>query len=220
MNVLYNFPRKAAFGRILPKSKIYEHATPGSKVKEFFVQEVEKITWSYKISPETVNLPVSDGVQEIQVITIALKTGMLKSEVLQTIDKAIPSPILFTLTYGKKTRYVAAYKRPSESDKSKWVVSGYFETDWISDDTKRTELPVVLNLAALYQTFIKSIIPLPPRKDETLADLTSRVDRLRMKEREAAKVDSRLKMEKQFNRKVQLNTELKKLNQDIEQLKR
>jgi hypothetical protein len=219
VSLFYNFPKQAAFGRVLPKNKIHEHASPSSKVKGLFVLEVEKIVWSYKLSPETINLPAKNGVQEIQVFTIALKTGTIKHDVLQAIDKAIPSPILFVLTFNGKMRYVAAYKRPSEADKSKWVVSSYFETDWVPDDTKRTELPIVLDLGALYQAILKGIIPMPTRKNETIEELVARGDRLRIKERESAKIEANLKKEIQFNRKVEINAELRNINQEIEEIK-
>jgi hypothetical protein len=220
MNVLYDFPKQSSFGKVLPKNKIYEHASPSTAVKELFVREVDKIIWSYKLSPETVNLPSNGDVQEIQVFTIALKTGTLKHGVLQAIDKAVPSPILFVLTYENKIRYVAAYKRQSEVDKNKWVLSSYFETDWMTDDTDKVALPVVLNLGALYYTILKNVIMFPARKDETLDEFASRMERLRIKEREAVKVEARLKKEKQFNRKVEINAELKKLHTEIEEFNR
>ena len=220
MSSLYNFPKAAAFGRMLAKSKIYDHATPTAKVKELFVKEVEKIIWSHKLSPATINLPASDGVQEIQVFSILLRTGELSQEVLHTIDKAIPSPILFELKYGGKIKYAASYKRPSEADKSKWVVSSYFFSDWMKEDYQPTELPVVLNMGALYQSLLTSLSPLPFRQREKLGDLVSRVDLLRVKEREAEKVESRIKKEKQFNRRVELNRTLNALKQEIENLKR
>jgi len=164
MNFLYDFPENAAFGRPLPKNKIYEHASPTAKVKDMFVREVKKIVWSYKLSPETVNLPAKGEIQEIQVFTIALKTGTLKHEVLRTIDKVIPSPIFFVIGFEKRIRYVAAYKRQSEADKNKWVVSRYSESNWMPDDTGRVTLPVVLDLGALYHTMLRSIIPLSARK--------------------------------------------------------
>jgi hypothetical protein len=219
MSVLYNFPKAAAFGRMLAKSKIYEHAAPTSKVKELFVAQVEKITWAYKLSPATINLPASDGVQEIQVFTVSLRTGELSFDVLQTIDKAIPSPILFVLSYNGKYRYAAAYKRPSEADKNKWVVSSYFQSEWMNDDTEKIELPVVLNMRALYQSFLKSLSPLSFRKAESLDSLVSRVDQLRVKEREAVKLENRIKKEKQFNRRVELNRALNELKQEIRDLK-
>lgn len=220
MNTLYNFPKAAAFGRIIAKSKIYQHAKPSTKVKNLFVQQVEKIIWAYKLSPATINLPASEGVQEIQVFTVSLRTGELSQDILYTIDKAIPSPILFKLKYRDKTKYAASYKRPSEADKSKWVVSGHFQSAWLKGKTPASKLPVVLNMGALYQSFLTSLSPLPFKKGENLDSLVSRVDLLRVKEREAEKLENRINKEKQFNRRVELNNTLNKLKQEIENLKR
>jgi len=220
MNTLYNFPKAAVFGRRLAKSKIYEHTTPSTKVKNLFVQQVEKIIWAYKLSPATINLPASDGVQEIQVFNINLRTGELSPDVLQTIDKAIPSPILFELNYAGKTKYAASYKRPSEADKSKWVVSSHLQSNWLKGDTQTSELPVVLNMGALYQSFLTNLSPLPFRKGENLDGLVSRIDLLRLKEREAEKLKNLINKEKQFNRRVGLNRTLNKLKQEIKNLKR
>ncbi|SFM80803.1 DUF4391 domain-containing protein [Methanolobus profundi] len=219
MNVLYAFPEQAKFGSVLPKSKIYEHASPTSRVKDMFVKEVEKITWTYKLSPSTINLSASTGVNEIQIFTIILRTGIISEDVLRTIDKAIPSHIIFHLNYREKSKYMAGYKRPSEADSNKWVVSSYFETEWMDDNSEKTALPVVLNMGALYQAILKDIISLPFRKSETLEELVKRMDTLNVKEREAARIDSLIKKEKQFNRRVELNRSLNELKQEIEDLK-
>jgi len=181
---------------------------------------VGKISWSYKLSPETINLPARGSLQEIQVFTIELKTGTLKYDVLQAIDKAIPSPILFVLNFGNKICYVASYKRQNEADKSKWVVSSYFETNWISAETKRVSLPVVLDIGALYHSILKGIIPLTSRENETMEELVSRAERMRIMEGEAVKAKARLSKEKQFNRKVEINAELRELIQEIEEFNR
>ncbi|MGB5157166.1 DUF4391 domain-containing protein [Desulfobacterium sp. N47] len=135
------------------------------------------------------------------------------------IDKAIPSPILFILCYDNKSRYVAAYKRQSEADKHKWVVSSYFETQWMPDKARRVPLPVVLDLRALYHSILKAIIPLSARQNEKFSDFINRAEKLKMKEREAAKVEARLIKEKQFNRKVEINAELRYIRSEIEKIK-
>lgn len=220
MSCLFTFPQAAALGKNLAKSKIYEHGTPSSKVKGLFVKEVEKIIWSYKLSPATINRPASDGVQEIQIFTIALKTGELSQQVLQAIDKVIPSPIFFELTYGGKIRYAASYKRPSEVDKAKWVISSYFQSDWMNNDDPAVELPVVLNMGMLYHSFLTALSPILVRQGEELGDLVSRVDFLRGKEREAEKLEGRIRKERQFNRRVALNRTLNELTAGIERLKK
>jgi hypothetical protein len=219
LNFPYKFPDNAYFGKLVSKNKIYEHSSTSSALKKLFIRDVEKITWSYKLSPETINLPAKDDVQEIQVFTIELKTGSLKYEVLQAIDRSIPSPILYILKYDNQVRYVAAYKRQSEADKSKWVVSSYFETDWMSASIKSVSIPVVLDLKTLYYSLLKGIIPLSSRQNETISELVSRAENLGILEREAAKVEARLESEKQFNRKVEINAELRKLKKDIKKIK-
>ena len=38
---LYDWPRASAFGRVIPKTKIYEHAGANTGLKELFVREVD-----------------------------------------------------------------------------------------------------------------------------------------------------------------------------------
>lgn len=216
---LYQFPKTAAFGRMVPKNKIYERVGANAKLKALFVQNIEKITWAYKLSPQTINIPASQSVQELQVFSLSLKGPTLLNETLQAMDKVIPSPILYELNYNGRSRYTAAYKRTSEADKTKWVVSGYFETEWFNDTEERKELPVVLNMAALYQAVIKTIIPLPARQDETLEQLVIRAEQLHSKERQAKQIATQIKNQLQFNRRVELNHELNTVKQSIVALK-
>ena len=219
MYFLYEFPEQAAYGANLPKARIYKYASPGAKVKNLFVQEVEKITWAYKLSPKTINVPACKLVREIQVITIALRTGSLKNEVLYAIDKAVPSPIIFELIFKNKIKYAAAFKRPSEADKNKWVTSYYFESDWMHCESTRKKLPVVLDMGVLYNSMLKNLIPCNALENETLADLVTRMETLKTKENEAVRIEARIIKEKQFNRKVELNRQLNELKKDIKALK-
>ena len=219
MSVLFTFPPNAAFGKVLPKGKIYEHASPSASVRELFIRELDKITWSYKLSPETINLPARSGVQEVQVFTLALKAKSLSQAVLTTIDKAIPSPIFFILTFEDQVRYVATYKRPSEADKSKWVVSSYFESDWMALDTESKPLPLALDMGSLYHQLLKQLIPLQAREGESMEALVARCERLKKLEREVERTQSRLNGEKQFNRKVEINAELRTLKLTLQSLK-
>ncbi len=220
MKVLFKFPKPARFGKHIPKSRIYINSSTKKKVKDLFVKQVEKITWEYKLSPKSINLPSGKSTREIQVLSITLRTPDLSHEVLRAIDQSIPSPILFSLEYKNQTSYAAAYKRPSEADKTKWVIGSYFETKKTNNVAKKTELPVVLNMDELYHFFLKQLIPFKHRKTETFRELAERAERIKAMEQQATKIESRVKRERQFNRKVQLNHELNKLNFEIENLRK
>ena len=85
---------------------------------------------------------------------------------------------------------------------------------------EKIELPVVLSRGALYRTFLKAIIPLSFRENESLDGLVLRVDQLRIKVLKADNLASRMKQEKQFNRRVELNRTLNELKAEIGVLKR
>jgi hypothetical protein len=157
-------------------------------------------------------------VPEIQVFTIALKTQELSEDVLRCIDQAIPLPIFYQLTFANRIKIKAAYKRPSDADAGKWVTESYFETDWLPSESSRAELPVVLDLAGLYEHLLRPLMPLPPRADESLKTQVERLGLLRTKQNEYRKLETRLNNEKQFNRKVELNTQLRNLKKQLETL--
>ena len=213
-----SYPRQAAFGRVLPKNKIYEHSGATPAVREMFVRQVEQIVWQYKLAPETINLASKPGVPELQIFAIQLKTPALKHEVLRCIDGAIQFPIIFELTFEGKSQVVAAFKRPSESDSNRWVVSDYFSTQWMPTDSLRVAMPLALDLGGLYEQLLKRLISLPLRSNENLAELVNRIQLVRLKEIEIQKIKSKLVKEKQFNRKVELNAQLRSIRQEIDNL--
>ena len=220
MSALIAYPKQAAFGRVLPKSKIYEHSGANTRLKDLFVKQVEQIVWQYKLAPETLHLPARHGVPEIQIFIIQLKTAELHADVLRCIDGAIPFPIVFELTFDGRTQVTAAYKRPNEADASRWVLSDYFASDWLPMDSERTAMPVALHLGGMYEQLLHRLIPLSARPQETLAALVARVEQAQAKQRELGKTTARLAKEKQFNRKVEINAELRKLKIELDELKK
>lgn len=219
MSALIAYPKQAAFGRVLPKNKIYEHSGANTRLKDLFVKQVDQIIWQYKLAPETLHLPTRPGVPEIQIFSIQLKTAELHADVLRCIDGAIPFPIVFELTFDGRTQVVAAYKRPNEFDASRWVLSSYFASDWLPLDRERTAMPVALHLGGLYEQLLHRLIPLSARPQETLAELVARVEQVQAKQREVGKTTAKLAKEKQFNRKVEINAELRKLRTELNGLK-
>lgn len=217
---LYAYPGQAAFNRVLPKSKIYEHGRPTRAVRDAFVSQANQIVWQYKLAPETINLPARPGVPEIEIFSLELKTPEVSEDVLRCIDKAIPLPIFYNLSFDGRIKTVAAYKRPSDADSSRWVVGDYFASPWLPANSERSELPVALDMAGLYEQMLRRLMPQPARTGETLKDHVERLAQLRSKQTEYTKLEARLHKEKQFNRKVEMNTQLRSIKTDIETLAR
>jgi hypothetical protein len=222
---VFLYPEQTKFGRVLPKNKVYGHAKPSRAVRQRFVDEVEEIVWRHKLAPETLRLPAKLGVAEIQVFEIALKTGELREDVLRTIDRAVPSLIFFELTLEGRVRFAAAYKRASEIDANQPVVETYFETPWQDATAPRLPLPVALDMAGLYEQMLRahmaaSPFALRPRLGENLPDAVARGVLIRAKRRECKQLEAKLRKESQFNRKVEINANLRDARTLLEQLQK
>jgi hypothetical protein len=221
---LFEYPQQAAFGRVLPKSKVFAFGKVSRRLKDRFAAEIERIVWRFKLAPETTNIPAGLGVAEIQVFGLDLKPGIaeLDEDILRCIDNAIGFPIIFELlaprVKGDRVKVVTAYKRPSEADSNKWVVGEYFSTDWLPAVTTRSPLPVALNLASLYEQMLRQLMPISGKPGETLQALAERHQLMAVKQRELAKLEARLKREKQFNRRVELNAHVRAAKAEVEAL--
>lgn len=216
MTVLFAYPPHAAFSQVLPKSKIYERAQPATAIRELFTRQIEQIIRQYQLSPETVNVEGSKSIAAIQVIHIMLKNGELQSDVVRCIDQAIPVPLIFELYYGGKVKVIGAYKRPSETNAAKNVISPYFATDWLPEDTPRQPLPVVFDLDTLYAQLLAPLLPYPPRQGESLQQQLDRMAEIEKVQRELERCEARLAKEKQFNRKIAMNAERRELQKKLE----
>lgn len=218
---LFDYPQQAAFEKAVPKVKIYAHARPGRRLQQAFTCQVAKIVWQYKLAPETIRLPAAGGVEEVQVFRIQLKPGVrddFSFDVLKSIDKAIGFPIVFELIADTEVRVAAAFKRRSDADAKEWVLGECFSTPWLAADVQRRPMPVAVDLAGLYRGLLQPLMPQPAREGETLRDHAERVTRIATLKRDLNKLQTRLDREKQFNRKVEVNGELRAIQTQLDEL--
>ena len=209
---LYDYPPATAFGRIIPKDKIYEHASVSAEVRELFVAQVAQIRWKNKLAPETLNLDATPAVPEIQVFALALKEENINTRLLRCMDEAIPFSIIFELRCEDSLRLAAA---PAILSGGKKFMSEYLFSEWMPADTPRTPLPLALNLERLYGIILATLAPFRQRSEESLEAWILRLNAIQEKRKEAAKLERRLWKEKQFNRQIPINRELRLVRQEL-----
>ena len=212
---LYEYPPASAFGRIVPKDKIYEHGSVPPDVRELFVSQVAQIRWKHKLAPETVNVSATPAVLEIQIFDIALKKENLNTQVLRTMDEAIPTSVIYELRYEDRLRIAAA---PKVRSGEKSVMGNYAFSEWMPADSPRLPLPVTLDLQSLYEILLSTLVPFRQRPGESLEAWMARLKTIQERQKEAAALETRLRKEKQFNRQIPINRELRKTRQELEAL--
>lgn len=214
---MFDFPPSTLVNRVIPKARIIENARPSTRLKDLLTQQIQQIRWHAKLSPETIKIPATPQVPEIQIFHLTLKGSEIHPDLLGLLDKTIPQPMLMVIeTADQKLAHSAAYKRPSEADASQWVVSARFTSAFAPRDSITLQpLPVALDLARLYTALLQPLLPLTARKSETLPVLIERCDQHQLRQRKITQLTAKVNREKQFNRRVALNQELNTLKAEL-----
>lgn len=210
--------------RLIPKNKFYEQGKANTKIEQLFVNQVENIRWAYKLASSTIHLQDQEDLKEIQIFRVKSRVEDLDVSILSFIDKLILTPIIFEVVYQDKVKVVATYKRLNQADKTKAVIGQYYASGWL-EDVDRVELPLYLKLADLYEHFIAQILPITSSEDSGNDDeLVSielklqRAQQLESLQKQLDKLKSKLRTEKQFNRKVEFNKHIHALESDLNKL--
>ncbi len=202
---MLGLPRSTEVNRRVAKEKLYANATLTTQLRDVIKVQIESVIWRNKLANGTVGVATGETVKEIQVFEVALRQRELDKRILPVIAKAIPYKILFVLTFGDEAQ--------------SWMeASGiFYNTDWFLHD-KFTLKFEGLNLDAVYENLIRQIAG---GRLGTEGDISEAVDcdkRRQILERKIAALEKKVLREKQFNRQVELNGELKRLRTELEVL--
>ena len=221
---LYQFPQQAKVNQLIPKNKFYEQGKANTKIEQLFVDQVENIRWAYKLASSTIHLQDQEDLKEIQIFRVKSRVEDLDVSILSFIDKLILTPIIFEVVYQDKVKVVASYKRLSQADKTKAVIGQYYASEWLVDHN-RVELPLYLKLADLYEHFIAQILPIASNKDLENDDESVSIElqlqkaqQLESLQKQFDQLQSKLRNERQFNRRVELNKQLQNLQLQINRI--
>lgn len=216
---MLSFPKTTEFNRRIPKQKFYSNLSVSPQIKKIFVEQIATINWANKLAPTTLNVKNGEKVTEIEVFHLMLNQKSLDERVLQLIDKEIPYHILFELEYEGQTQIWIGYKEESPTRPETFKVNRYYRTDWMTKDKIHFEI-AGLNMDALYEGLIKQIAgdSLTIDANESVRGAIQRTEEKEKLEKQISTIEKKLYKEKQFNRQVQMNAELKVLRNKLEEL--
>lgn len=213
-------PKTTEFNRRIPKQKFYENMDISPALRKIFVEQVKIIYWKNKVAASTTNLAAGNNVTELEVFEIRLNSPLIDDSLLRQIDKEIPYHILFLLEYQGKYQAWIGYKEAITSGNNAFKVNGYYHTEWLTGD----ELPLKLeglNIDAVYENFVREIAgdKLKTQNDgESLKESVTREEQKQALQKQIAILQTKIRKEKQLNKQMQMNNELKKLKKEVEAL--
>ena len=218
--MMLGLSKATEFNRRIPKAKFYENINITTSLKRLFVDHVKNIYWRNKIASTTTNLSAGKYVTEIEVFEVNLNSPQVDIDLLKCIDSVIPYHILYILEYNGKYQAWIGYKETMDIYKKRSKVDRYYHTNWFEE----TELVVRLeglNLDDVYENLVRQIAGDKLQFDSSTESLKQSVERdkeIESLQKQISILQNKIRKEKQLNKQIEINTELKKLRSALENI--
>ena len=203
---MLGLPSSTEVNRRVAKEKLYANVALTASTKDMIKDQIESVVWRNKLADSTMSVAEGETVKEIQIFEVVLRQKALDKRILPAIAKAIPYKILFVLTFG--------------SEAQAWMeVSGtFYNTDWFTLDGFMLRFEG-LNLDAVYENLARQIAAGRLNAEGDIAKAVERDKQRRKLEREIAALEKKILREKHFKKQVELNSDLKRLRKELEELR-
>lgn len=207
---MLSLPKTTEFNKRIPKQKFYENLPVTPALKRIFEEQIHHIYWRNKLATTTLNLAAGEAVKEIEVFEVQLNAPQLDEAVLLQIDKGIPYHILFILTCDGKAQAWIGYKEATVSGGNAFKVSRCGNTGWIPENELQFRVDG-LSMDAVYENLVRQTAENALQADsgESLQASIEHDEKRRQLEKQIATLESKMRKEKQLNRRMEMNARIK-----------
>lgn len=201
---MFDLPDTTVVNRFIPKEKFYKKTAMNNKLRQLFTDEIEKITWVNKISPETLNVAKDEHMSELQIFEIQLKDHAVSNAVLRHIDSSIPYPIIYILRRlsSGDVKVITSLTAVKKQFGSKTKHNDFISTGW-----SRTSGKFILNGNKISHIYIGYIFQIAGIARQPYSDPKSAIERWERSQEAQKQIDAinkKIKSELSISKKQEL----------------
>jgi len=229
----FALPPEARVDQRVPKKLLMENGAPTTADKRRIHEGIEELQWIAALKPTTIGVPeYSDDVREyleIAVLSLTLRPDAKTGRLVELIHRAIPYPLILVTEQSDHLTLSLAHKRWSQGEAGKVVLDDAIViselTQHIAIANFLDSLSLLLrprdNLLKLYQGWIDCLQAFRAAQitgqfalltnSEAASTRREALAEHDILERRIAALRTQAERESQLNRRVELNNEIKQL---------
>jgi hypothetical protein len=229
-------PHGARVDQRVPKKLLIEQGAPTAADKRQIQDGIEELFWVAALKPTNIGVPeFRDDVREyleVAVLTSTLRANAKPTRLVELIHRAIPYPLVLLTAQANSVSLSLAHKRWSQGEKGQVVIEDVRRTSPFRPETPSDQEAAFLaslslsalpsrDLYSLYQGWIDRVAGLEaaqitgtftvPDSADRASVLRNGLDAHARLHRELATLRVQAAKEKQLNRRVELNLQIKRL---------
>lgn len=244
--VALDLPSGCRVNQRVPKKMLVENGAPTTADKRRINDGIEEIHWLAALKPNTIGVPeYSDEVREyleIALLAVTLRSEAKAGRLGELIHRAIPYPLFLILVQGDQTILSLTHKRRAQNEADKFVLDGdsvdvnaFGKASMPAEVSRRFLDALALSkqprasLLQLYQGWIDTVVALQASQisgtfnqaitKEAAIARREAVQKCGELEAKIASLRNAAALEKQMGRRVELNIEIKGLEDELAKIK-
>lgn len=222
-----NIPDECKINRTVFKKMFYESASLSKSDKDLFVDSIDKITWIYCLNQYNMNIPAYTTEEreylEIEVMEIVLSKSKGVKRIAEIIMRAIPYPMLLIFNFEGQYQLWVAHQRFNLADNNKITLEEPICTEWLDNDSTLWDKLNISNFryTNFFDMYSDIVDAVAVFNAEKLTDKKISGEDARELLQKKAEIDSQiaalrteLKKATEFNRKMEINLKIKRLEKE------
>jgi len=216
-NILH-FPTETIVDSVVPKTKFYRFMEVNPRMKAHFVNDVTRIDWLYKLSPDTLNVTATDDMKEIEVFVATLKDGDCPTDLFTFIDTNMPRHLVFILQHGNNSMLLINYKQWKDDTHTQFRITQMFASPWVPTSSLQLNIDGQ-SLPRIYDNFVAQISGIGEHKAGSMEDIVALRQKINKQEAELQKLEKRMRREPQVDIQMEMHKQVRQMRKQLAELK-
>lgn len=203
---MYGLPQRTEINKPLHKTKVFEKFDLTASQRDSFDADISRMFITHVVAESTIpTIKAGKEIADFYIIEVSLKRREYAPKNIELLAKFIPRKILFVLHFEEKAQFAIHH--------TKLICS-----EWQQRDTLNVTL-AGLDLDAVWENIVATIGSITVQEGNTLTEQIKSDEQKSKLQKQIQLLQQKLNKEKQYNRQIEINAEIKRLKKQLNDIK-
>ena len=203
---MYGLPQRTEINKPLHKTKVFEKFDLTASQRDSFDADISRMFITHVVAESTIpTIKAGKEIADFYIIEVSLKRREYAPKNIELLAKFIPRKILFVLHFEEKAQFAIHH--------TKLICS-----EWQQRDTLNVPL-AGLDLDAVWENIVATIGSITVQEGNTLTEQIKSDEQKSKLQKQIQLLQQKLNKEKQYNRQIEINAEIKRLKKQLNDIK-
>ena len=203
---MYGLPQRTEINKPLHKTKVFEKFDLTASQRDSFDADISRMFITHVVAESTIpTIKAGNEIADFYIIEVTLKRREYAPKNIELLAKFIPRKILFVLHFEEKAQFAIHH--------TKLICS-----EWQQRDTLNVPL-AGLDLDAVWENIVATIGSITVQEGNTLTEQIKSDEQKSKLQKQIQLLQQKLNKEKQYNKQIEINAEIKRLKKQLNDIK-